>query len=342
MRIAFVGIKRSYQTIEPGYRDSFNRYHLELPYYFAIPGNHVEIITTDYDDYEYGPRYVGSGTLVCSTEADYKKFSNTHFDVVVHWRKWYPEFYRQGAINVINCQDHSFSHEWLSNVRAAYSEGKLSGILCFPTWHKRNLQIETGLPEHVLFAGMTLGVDTDVYFPAKDKDPYQMLWASDPGRGLSQTLQVAFNLFRMNKKFRLHVCYPDYVKNVSPVVHPAIVWHGNVENGPKLRDLFNTTGILPYASTFKEPSSRAHRQAMAAGSLVLYPPDMGTPSELIENNRTGIVSNPVTWPGTISRLVESGEWEKIGQAARQYTISENWNVQAERFTNFFQRMLENR
>jgi len=151
---------------------------------------------------------------------------------------------------------------------------------------------------------------------------------------------LGIQLWQKDKRFKLHVCYPDYVKSNFNFSHPAIVIHKNIENGPALWNLFNETGILPYTSTFKEPSSRAHRQAMAAGSFVLYPPDMGTPSDLIQSGKTGIVSNPKYWTQTILDHVQNGSWEQIGIRAREYAISENWNVQSLRFNTLIKNIME--
>jgi glycosyltransferase involved in cell wall biosynthesis len=358
VRIVFVGVKRKYQELPEDYRETFTKTHLELPWYYAKHGPiDVAVTTVDYgtsdskDSFFFMEGVPGNkwGSLEHVTESLFLK-DGRKYDVVVHWRKWFPEFYRPEAINVINCQDHSFTHEWQAAASQAFNEGKLHGILCFPTWHKKNLLREClWLLEERAFDGLTLGVDTDIYQPSSEKDPYQMLWASDPGRGLSVAVRVAIQLFQTDRRFRLNVCYPDYCQNVQRVNHPAIVWHGNVSNGPKLWDLFNKCGVLPYTSNFMEPSSRAHRQAQAAGSLVLYPPGMGTPSELIQNapgwqqgQLVGVVSDPSTWPATIERLVKNDKWKEVGNNARALAISENWAVQADRFRKHFERVLEER
>lgn len=168
-----------------------------------------------------------------------------------------------------------------------------------------------------------------------------MLWASDPGRGVGAAFELAVRLFKINRKFKLHVCWPDYSSAVS-VSHPALKFHRNLDNGPELWDLFGSTGILPYTSGFMEPSSRAHRQAMAAGSLVLYPPGMGTPSELIEDGVTGLVRPVEEWAGHIMQSIHDGTCQTLGRQAREYAISENWAVQARRFNDLFGKMLEER
>ena len=346
MKIAFVGIKRKYQELDgPSYRDTFNKYHLELPYYYARDGHNDVVITTV--DYESDVLIFATvekgrvGSLQCIKEADFQN-PGWKYDVVIHWRKWFPEFYVPGAVNLINCQDHSFSPEWKNDVRTALSKGELTGILCFPTWHKRNLSEETGVPHERLFDGVTLGVDTQIYAPAALKDPYSMLWASDPGRGFVHALQLAIYLWKKDRQFRLHVCYPDYVKGEFIPKHPAIINHGCVKNGPELWGLFNSTGILPYTSTFKEPSSRAHRQAQAAASMVVYPIGMGSPSELIDNDKTGLIAQNDTalWGELILEYVKSGRWATIGDQARRMAISENWEVQALRFNKLIERIKE--
>lgn len=338
MRIAFVGIKRLYKEMPESYRDSFDQYHLELPYYYAKAGNDVHIVTVDS---VREMRSVGSGTLSRVTEDWFKK-TELKYDVVIHWRKWFPDLYKPGAVNVINCQDHSFSNEWIDTVRKAKWNEQLYGILCFPHWHKQEIIDTTGFAKNRLLDGVTLGVDTDVYKPIEDKDPYQLLWASDPGRGFQRIVPIVLELFRRDKRYRLNVCYPDYVKNFPPIVHPAFVWHGSVPNGGQLQELFNKCGVLPYPSTFKEPSSRAHRQAQAAGSLVLYPPAMGTPSDLIGDDQNGIVSDPAGWADIIHHKVVSGDWRRLGKNARELALSENWDVQAARFNKLFESIIGER
>lgn len=341
MKIAFVGVKRKYQELAPEYRNFFNQYHLELPYYFARDGkNQILITTVDHED--DGVKFDGGGYLVCSTE-DVVARPENQMDVVVHWRKWFEELHQPGALNLINCQDHSFSPEWQQAAQRAFSEGKLYGILCFPGWHKANLLRECSwLPQDRAIAGVTLGVDTDIYHPVEQKNPREMLWASDPGRGLQTALSLAIRLHQRDHGFRLHVCYPDYCPPIQKISHPAIVWQGNVPNGPRLWDLFNWCGTLPYTSNFMEPSSRAHRQAMAAGSMVLYPPGMGTPSELIVNDGTGIVAPIHTWADKILQRVEDGSWKELGQRAREYAVAENWNTQARMFNLVIEEILRSR
>lgn len=332
-----MGVKRKYQELAPEYRDMFNKYHLEMPYYYAREGrNNVTITTVDYNRM---PLRFDSGFVECQTEEDYKK-EGRKFDVIVHWRKWFPELYKPDTLNVIMSQDHSFGAEWKQDVKQAVNLNQLYGILCFPTWHKRNMQNETGIPEERLLTGVTFGVDTEIYKPATVKDPYHMLWASDPGRGLESAIDLTLRLFQKDKRFRLNICYPDYVKHPRHIQHPSLIWHGCVQNGQKLWDLFNMCGVLPYTSSFMEPSSRAHRQAQAAGSLVLYPPNMGSPSELIENGVTGIVAPITSWPDRIFDLIKSGEWERIGKQSREFAVSQNWQVQADNFNALINKILQ--
>lgn len=333
MKIAFVGVKRKYSDLSKEYKNFFNRFHLELPYYYASVGNDVTITTIDYSD-PTGGFAVGEGWLDCQQEKEFQNHASD-YDVVIHWRRWFPELYQEDAINVINCQDHSFSQQWKSDVLEAFNSKKLYGILCFPTWHKENLAKEISIPRERLLDGVTLGVDTEIYCPAKNKDPFKMLWASDPGRGLERALQLSIKLWQKDQRYKLHVCYPDYVTRPFPINHPALVFHGNIPNGPKLWDLFNTSGILPYTSTFYEPSSRAHRQAQAAGSLVLYPPQMGSPSELIKSHHDGIVAPIDTWYETILNITDTEKYHEICKNARSLALSENWNTQALRFTDLF-------
>lgn len=336
MRIGFVGIRRKYQELDPSYRGDFTRYHLELPFYFSRDGkNDVCVTTVDYTD--------NGGCLRHMTEGDFLR-SDEKLDVIVHWRRWFRELYRSEALNFINCQDHSFGPEWKFDVVAALERRELDGILCFPTWHKTNLAMELGMAQDDprLISGTTLGVDTEIYRPHDQKDPRELLWASDPGRGLEGAVRLAIKLWQRDRRFKLNIVYPDYVR-IPPVInHPAVKVIGCLKNDPKLWDLFGRCGILPYTSVFKEPSSRAHRQAMAAGCLVLYPPDMGSPSFLIDDGKTGYVRDIDTWADLIVESIADGSWSVVGSAARKFAIEEDWRVQAGRFNETVRKMIEAR
>jgi len=341
MRIAFVGIEKDWAELEKrDYVKKFIQYHLELPYYYARDGfNSVDIVS----NYEYGP---------FMTVQDYcpieiirpEKLLNRSYDVVVHWRKWIEECYRPEAINVINSQDRSYSPEWLATVQKASAEGKLTGILCFPTWHEQKLRSEMSyfadsyMPK--LFSGVTLGVDTEVYVPVRPKKMKEMLWASDPGRGVEGAVHLAIELWKKDKEFKLHICFPDYVDSDLQINHPALEIHQCLQNGPELWGLFNQCGFLPYTSTFMEPSSRAHRQAMAAGCVVLYPPGKGTPSELLTHGEDSFVVPVEEWAEWICNLIENKSgYDRISNNARNLALSENWEVQAKRFNKLFEGML---
>jgi hypothetical protein len=326
-----------------GYWPTFLRYHCELPAYYAQHAP-IDVTFVMVDKHSHEGRFPSGGSVRCITEEEYLTDHSLGkpYDVVVHWRKWFAGLYCPDARNVILSQDHSYSQSWIDDVTVANGHGLLDGILVFPTWHRENTMDE--LRGHInpeqLYEGMTLGVDTDIYTPG-DKDPYHLLWASDPGRGLEKLISPFLQLWAKDRRYHLTVTYPDYVKPevvskyASFLRHPAVNHKPSVRNGQELWDIFNTAAFLPYSSTFPEPSSRCHRQMQAAGGVVLYPPGMGTPSHLIDNGVTGIVSHPDNWAKQIGDMVEDGSWKTIGTNARAYAVSENWSVQAQRFYNFF-------
>lgn len=337
MKIAFVGIVKDWEQLKKNsYIESFIKYHLELPWYYAEYGNnHVTVVATNNLNFEFNT------SRVRLIHQDTFLKEDTHYDVVVHWRKWFDELYKEDSINVINSQDHSFGEEWHIKVQNALSGKKLYGITCFPGWHENQISNEVKefhkgqiFLEPKMLPGMTLGVDTEIYKPT-NKNPFQLLWASDPGRGVEGAIKLAIELFQKNKSFRLHVCWPDYYKGNVPVKHPAIVNHNNLLNGQELWDLFNMTSYVPYTATFREPSSRVHRQAMAAGALILYPPNMGTPSELITKD-VGVVADIGQWKDIILHYVNNKTaYDTITKNAVQLAYNERWEVQAKRFTDYF-------
>jgi hypothetical protein len=342
LRVAFVGITRSFQELDPGYVGRFVQYHLEIPYYYAKYGrNDVYVTSVDLTGWSEKFDTGGSINVIFESQLD------DSFDVVVHWRSWRDDLYRPGAHNLLHTCDHTYPQKWKNDVGQALESDRLDKIICYRTWHARNMAeneipflLKTRFPDRVL-TDLTLGVDTDIYRPSPDKDPFNLLWSSDPGRGLDRAIPVALELFQKHdRRYRLHVCFPDYVPRDSVRVrHPAIVVHGNVPNGPALWEMFNVAGFVPYTSTFKEPSSRAHRQGQAAGACVLYPDDMGSPSELIESFQNGVTVSsyydPGHWARMIHQLQVSGEWAVIGRQAREFAETESWAVQAERFNGLF-------
>jgi glycosyltransferase involved in cell wall biosynthesis len=347
--VAFVGMRRAPSSLAEGYFSTFVRFHLELPWYYARHSRcHVHLTTSEPVEYKEDFRNLGGGTISSLTEGQFldQEYKADHhpYDVIVHWRRWHDELYVPGAKNVILSQDHSYSDQWKSEVTEAFRSERLDGILVFPTWHKSNTARELSgiIPPERLYEGMTLGVDTDIYQPAV-KNPFKLLWASDPGRGLDKLMVPFMRLWQRDRRFNLTVTYPDYVKPEMIqafsgfLSHPGVTHLPSVRNGSNLWNLFNESGFLPYSSSFPEPSSRCHRQAMSAGCVVLYPPNMGTPSCLIEDGMTGIVADPEAWPDMIQDLVKTGRNEEIGHNARTYAVSESWAVQAKRFFSFFSR-----
>lgn len=345
--VAFVGMKRAPSSVADGYWPSFVKCHLELPWYYARYSDcRVHLTTTEPVEYSESFQDQGGGTISTLSEGQFLDpfFKEDHhpYDLVIHWRKWHEDLYVPGARNVVVLQDHSYGEQWKKDVIGAYQSGKMEGFLCFPTWHKENTIRELGgaIPAEKMYDNLTMGVDTTIFYP-NNKDPFQMLWASDLGRGLDNLINPFLRLWAKDRRFTLNVVYPDYVKPEMVarfshfLKHPGVRHLGCVPNGQALWDLFNRCGILPYASTFPEPFSRAVRQAMSAGSMVLYPPEMGCPSRVIENNLTGIIEQPEHWPDIISSFVSSGRWEEIGKNARTYAISESWPVYAKRFHSFF-------
>lgn len=355
MRVAFVGMGRDRSTISVNYLYNFVRYHLELPFYFAqhpemdvtltFPG-HLHNTPIEEKELDHLDARDDCERLSLVSENHFLKH-HLDYDIIVHWRKWFEHLYRPEALNVILSQDHSYGREWLRDVLRAHDEKKLHGILVFPTWHKENMYKELATVQPLrksvplLIENLTLGVDTSVYYTDATQDPYQLLWASDPGRGLDQLIPVFLALQAIDKRFQLNVTWPDYVQKQAVEQYrwfldrPGVNWIGQIPNDEKLHALFRRCGVLPYTSTFKEPSSRCHRQAMACGALVLYPPNMGTPSRLLDEYGDGIVSEPESWARSIYNLVTAGGWKSYGAKARSMAECEDWSVQAERFYKHF-------
>lgn len=354
MRVAFVGIKRPFTTIKKDIGidyETFIRFHIELPFYYSKYGANDVFVTTvdagpktiyELDEWEDPKHNIvtseDGSSMMWVVQESYLASMSTESkpEVVVHWRAWQQWAWDAcpDATHLLHTCDHTYGEEWKNNAKTALKNGQLSRIIAFETWHVRQLQQELQVGFENFVTQLHLGVDTEIYHPT-EKDPFKLLWASDPGRGLPGCLEVFGELYKKDRRYHLHVLQPDYVKEPLSVSHPGIKVHRNIKNSPELWDMFNTSMFVPYTSTFMEPSSRVHRQGMSAGSVVLYPSDRGSPSELIINGRTGVIIpqslNKHFWALKINEIRENGQHLSIGTQARMFSLTEDWSVQAERF-----------
>lgn len=330
MKVAFVGMPRPMSTVTPSYIDSFMKYHLELPWYFAEHGKMDVVLTVKDDGFSRSYLFGGGGTLRVISESEWRR-SKGGAQAVVHWRSYRPDLESDDCVNILHTCDHTYPEQWKQTVQSAYDRGRLGYISAYETWHVRQVSAELpGIPQDRFLIGITLGVDTDVYRPIAGRDPFKMLWASDPGRGLQLAVEVTAAVWNLDRRFRLHVCYPDYCPKPNLPRHPAFVDHGNLKAGDELWDLWNSCSILPYSSTFPEPSCRCHRQSQASGMVVLYPPKMGTPSELIDHGVTGLVLPISEWPRALLDVTREG-YPVVSSRARKLAEDESWPVQSQRF-----------
>jgi hypothetical protein len=328
MRVAFVGMQRKLSELDPSYLRTFFQYHLEIPWYYAVHAG-IDVLLVTSEPIRFTESFWTGGSFTCVHGDSWK--TSVDVDAVVHWRSFDPASARPDVPNILHTCDHSYPQAWLDTVRHASVQGLLHYISCYRTWHVEQVHSELGsVPEDRFLTDLTLGVDSDLYRPEEGRDPYKMLWASDPGRGLQQAMTVAMAAWTLDRRFRLHICYPDYSPKPDVPKHPALVDRGYVKNGPELWELWNSCSILPYASSFKEPSSRAHRQSQSAGMVVLYPPDMGSPSRLIEHGRTGLVLPLGQWPRALLEAAR-GKHDVVRSGGRELAVSEDWRVQASRF-----------
>ena len=292
--VAFVGMKRAPSSLPPDYWSTFVRFHLELPWYYARHSD-CRVHLTTVEPVDYTEDYTAAGGGTISTLTE---------------GQFLDPFFKEEH-NPYDVVVH-----WRRWYDELYTPGARNVILSQDHSYSPEWKEEVGR------AFSQKRLDGILVFPTWHKiDPFLRLWRED-------------------RRFHLTVTYPDYVRPESLahlnsfLRHPGVRHLPGLRNGEQLWDLFNSAGFLPYSSTFPEPSSRCHRQAQAAGSVVLYPPGMGTPSELIGD--AGIVSDPSTWAETIGSLVKSPDdmifW---GAAARRLAERESWQVQASRFYDFF-------
>jgi len=84
--------------------------------------------------------------------------------------------------------------------------------------------------------------------------------------------------------------------------------------------------VLVHCSNLNEPLGRVILEGMAAGCAVIAS-DMGGPKEVIENNRTGIISKPVLDKLTenIEKILDNNIFATEISKSAQFEISENYN-----------------
>jgi glycosyltransferase involved in cell wall biosynthesis len=327
LRVAFVGVERKYNELDPSYVWAFTHFHLEIPWYFAESGIDIVLTTPDYNEPQTS---VGHGSLEHVSESVFK-FSGGFGvkDAVVHWRKWRDDLSIDGVPNFVHLCDFNYGVSFVETMRSAAQKPCFAGVFAFRGWHKEQIEREMPFLSGRVITDIALGVDPELYRPTQ-KDRFKMLWASDPGRGLEGVVKLAGDLWKRDRRYKLHVCYPDYVKAPFSLSHPAIVVHRNLRNGPELGDLFNTSSFVPYTSTFPEPSSRVHTQGQAAGCVVLYPPNVGSPSSMIVDGETGYVRDVTSWADLIQGM-DDETFQRVSRGARDHSLTQRWGVRATQF-----------
>ncbi len=188
-----------------------------------------------------------------------------------------------------------------------------------------------------------------------------ILFASNPARGLKPLVKIFSNLIKKDPEFVLHACVPERARGYKFKTEPnsllsrllrrrdpknsLLYNYGACDNlcyhsylPPYQQEhwqLFKMCEYLVYPSTFTEPSSRVVTHARGAGCVILYPPDMGSPSDFLTHNVDAIVTKPEKMIDQILYLEEHPDAKaklvaNSIEAASRYTF-EN---QVKSFTNY--------
>jgi len=198
------------------------------------------------------------------------------------------------------------------------------------------------------------------------KTPKTVLFASSPSRGLKQLFQIFSILVKKDPKFELHVCVPERAKrfkfehipfhkkiwrfkkdkndlasiyNFAPCQN--LHYHSYMPPYTKEHwDLFKKCEYLVYPSVFTEPSSRVTTHARGAGCVILYPPNMGSPSDFLTHQVDAIIASPKKMVEEILYLEKHPEAKSklitnSISAASHYTFEK----QVENFTNYLKNVI---
>lgn len=136
------------------------------------------------------------------------------------------------------------------------------------------------------------GIRTDIIndLPIEERDPFRIIYASSPDRGLINLLKIFPKILQKEPKANLHIYYgldnilkhmnddesidrqgttPRQLKTLAS--QPSVFWHGRISQ-LELYSEYLKSGIWAYPTSFQETSCITSMEAQALGSIPVTNP----------------------------------------------------------------------
>lgn len=179
----------------------------------------------------------------------------------------------------------------LNEERAA----KIDKVLAYCQWHGRHMTRHLGKLVRDKIVVTSNGLKTDLLRQVEarcvpGRDPYRLMFASSPDRGLVQLLQIFRRAREFEPKLNLHIFYGvDNIKKLlkfnprfgryrgfldelkAGLDQPNVTWHGRVSQVELYREWLKT-GLWVYPTNFTETSCITCMEAQALGAVPIFSP----------------------------------------------------------------------
>lgn len=228
-------------------------------------------------------------------------------------------------------QDESFRGRW-----NAERVSKVDNVFALCESHRTSLaQDFDGLPDKVLITSNGIRPEQfrELAENMPEREPYRLMWASSPDRGLLNLARIFRRLRHWAPKAELHCFYGtdniDKLIDMSPqfaaykqikadilaeINQPGIIWHGRVPQGQLIEE-WAKSSVFCYPTNFRETSCISIMEAQAAGCIPVVSPVWALAENLVAGS--AVCGDPIA-PMTQCRFVgEIYRWMSQPDLAEQ-------------------------
>lgn len=190
----------------------------------------------------------------------------------------------------LQCQDTIYTEATgggnITEARAA----KLDHVLALCTEHARYIaSVYPFLADKIVRSSNGIKTDAMESLHVPTRDPYRLIWASSPDRGLESTLKVFNRAREFEPRLSLHVCYGwDNIdkliaqhgehgpwarekRKILDLCGPGVVLRGRLGQRALWREYLQA-GLWVYCTAFTETSCITCMEAQALGAIPIYTP----------------------------------------------------------------------
>jgi glycosyltransferase involved in cell wall biosynthesis len=190
----------------------------------------------------------------------------------------------------LQCQDTIYTEATgggdITEARAA----KLDHVLALCDEHVRYIEsVYPFLTDKIVLSSNGIKADAIEALPVLERDPFRLIWASSPDRGLESTLKVFNRAREFEPRLSLHVYYgwdnidkliAQHGENgpwarekakIMALCGPGVVLHGRTPQRQLWR-AYLESGLWVYCTAFTETSCISCMEAQALGAIPVFTP----------------------------------------------------------------------